>query len=336
MKRKKRTVSLLILTMIFLTEISVQAFGAQKLKEVVITVENDFKVGERLTENDVEVTTRSDRYSVGDIEIMNEIDVWGCSDTPEIEVTLEAEDGYYFSVVKSTINVKGGTYISGTKKGATTIILKIKLPSLREQMGEIREAHWSSQTTGSWSETFNAGYYELRLYRDGRSVGDYQNTVGTSFDFAPMMTRAGTYSYRVRGVNAQDNGKKSDWREADGSVYVDEATAQQFRSLYGTPVPEGVTEPGQLVNQQNQQYGWILDHVGWWYCNGDGSYTTSNWQMIDGKWYFFDSKGYMVTGWIDWSGKSYYCMPESGDMLVNAMVPDGSGRRVDSTGAWIQ
>ena len=58
--------------------------------------------------------------------------------------------------------------------------------------------------------------------------------------------------------------------------------------------------------------------------------------MIDGKWYFFDSKGYMVTGWIDWSGKSYYCMPESGDMLVNAMVPDGSGRRVDSTGAWIQ
>ena len=44
----------------------------------------------------------------------------------------------------------------------------------------------------------------------------------------------------------------------------------------------------------------------------------------------------MVTGWIEWNGKSYYCNQENGDMLVSAMVPDGSGRRVDSSGAWIQ
>ena len=44
----------------------------------------------------------------------------------------------------------------------------------------------------------------------------------------------------------------------------------------------------------------------------------------------------MVTGWIDWNGKSYYCDPESGAMLTNTIVPDGLGLRVDSSGALIE
>ena len=50
----------------------------------------------------------------------------------------------------------------------------------------------------------------------------------------------------------------------------------------------------------------------------------------------FDSTGYMATGWIQWNGKYYSCRPVDGDRLVDTVVPDGSGRRVDSTGAWIQ
>ena len=84
------------------------------------------------------------------------------------------------------------------------------------------------------------------------------------------------------------------------------------------------------------QYGWILDKAGWWYRGGDGSYTVNDWQLIDGKWYYFNSSGYMVTGWIQWNGKSYYCDSVNGDMQVSKMIEDGSGRRVDSTGAWIQ
>ena len=81
---------------------------------------------------------------------------------------------------------------------------------------------------------------------------------------------------------------------------------------------------------------WQRDSVGWWYKNSNGSYPKNDWQQIDGKWYYFDSVGYMVTGWIEWNGKYYYCRPVDGDMLVDTVVPDGSGRRVDSAGAWIQ
>lgn len=60
--------------------------------------------------------------------------------------------------------------------------------------------------------------------------------------------------------------------------------------------------------------GWIQEKSGkrrWWYRNADGSYTKSGWQMIDGLWYFFDSEGWMRTGWLDWKGARYYLQPES-------------------------
>lgn len=336
MGRVKKTAGLLAFILLFVTGLSMQALAAKKLTEITITVENDFKVGSHCSASDVEVTTKSAKYSVSDIEIMNEIDDWGDNDVPVIEVTLDAEEGYYFSLAKSSIRVYGGTYISGTKQGTTSVTLKIQLPSLRGQVGELEKANWTSQTVGSWSETYNVGYYEVRLFRDGKITGEIQKVTGTSFDFAPMMTYPGTYSYRVRAVNAQDNTQGSEWREAEGRSYIDEKTAAEFKNQYASPTFSNASEPGETANQKNQQWGWHLDDGGWWYHNGNGSYTTNDWQLIDGEWYFFDSRGYMVTGWIQWKGQSYYCMPENGEMLVSAIVPDGSGRRVDSTGAWIK
>ena len=50
---------------------------------------------------------------------------------------------------------------------------------------------------------------------------------------------------------------------------------------------------------------WLQDEVGWWYKQSDGSYTKADWEKIDGKWYYFDYKGYMCTGWIQVNGKDY-------------------------------
>lgn len=42
---------------------------------------------------------------------------------------------------------------------------------------------------------------------------------------------------------------------------------------------------------------WKQDEAGkrWWYENADGSYTRSGWQVIDGKWYYFDAEGWMLS-----------------------------------------
>ena len=84
--------------------------------------------------------------------------------------------------------------------------------------------------------------------------------------------------------------------------------------------------------------GWYTDAQDrqTYYLEPETGSLATGWKNITNKWYYFNSSGYMVTGWIQWNGKSYYCDPVNGDMQVSKMIEDGSGRRVDSTGAWIQ
>ncbi|MCI8887160.1 MAG: cell wall-binding protein [Hungatella sp.] len=340
MKIGKQPLAVIFLAAVWGLAVPSQAFGAVAIPRVVLDVESDIKVGDSYSADDIEVTPEKDCYTVEEIRVLNEDEEfwWKETDIPKISVTLRAEDGYYFSLARGDIEIKGGTYVSGRKEDSYTLVLTILLPSMREYLGELSGAKWSSYKDGAWEEAVNAGSYEVRLYRDGKSVGGIQKVVEPQIDFGSLMGREGTYSFQVRAVNGQNRDKKTDWLEAEATSYVDKTLAEQLRIQYGNVIPDYITEPSQMnqIFYAPDQYGWIHDNGGWWYRNPDNSYTTSNWQLIDGKWYYFNSVGYMVTGWIDWEEKSYYCDPVDGHMLVNTMIPDGSGLRVDSTGAWIQ
>ena len=68
---------------------------------------------------------------------------------------------------------------------------------------------------------------------------------------------------------------------------------------------------------------WIKSADGrWWYCHADGSYTTSDWELIDDEWYYFDAEGWMYVGWLPWGGAWYY-LSEWHDGLYGHMVHDG-------------
>ncbi len=336
MIKRKRLLKVVLFLLCLTMSMGWQAYAAEKLTDISIKVTNEFRIGERCSENDVTVETQNSKYYVEEVEILNEIDVWGNTDVPRIEVTLRAESGYFFSVNRADVTVKDAKYVNKRQgKDAYTLILIVQTDSLTGQVGEITYAGWESQTVAGWNKAYNTGYYEVSLYRNGSKTGSTQRVQENQYDFAPLMRRAGDYTYKVRAVNVKDSSEKSQWYEVWAVTTVDEAAAEQFRARYGNQIPEGVTEPGQIGSRQELTYGWIEDSAGWWYRNPDGGYTTDSWQLIDDKWYYFNSKGYMVTGWIDWKGKSYYCRPGSGDMLTNAVVPDGSGRRVDSSGAWI-
>ena len=54
---------------------------------------------------------------------------------------------------------------------------------------------------------------------------------------------------------------------------------------------------------------WRHNQYGWWYDYGDGTYPRSQFLMIDGQTYYFNSYGYMVTGWLLNEGKWYYMLP---------------------------
>lgn len=305
--RMKKMAAALICAALMSTMTGMTALAAveNKISSVTLTVEAEMEVGDDIQAQELEVTPKSDRYSVGDYEFLNDGFTWSEEDVPSVKVNVFAEDGYKFTVTKDKIILKGAELVDYKREDDShTLVITMKLPPLAEQTSTIERADWSSLTGVSWTQSFGAGSYELKLYREGKSVGSTKTITGTSYDFSSAMTKAGTYYFKVRPVNRIKPENKGEWVESS-TKYIDADTAA------------AIYQRGSVSGE------WIQDQTGWWYRNLDGSYTASNWQQIDGAWYFFNENGYMATGWIDWNGARYYCDQVSGKMLADTTTPDG-------------
>lgn len=62
---------------------------------------------------------------------------------------------------------------------------------------------------------------------------------------------------------------------------------------------------------------WRQQGDAWWYQNDDGNYPSNGWQWIDGKSYYFDSRGYCLTDTVTPDG---YTVDASGAWIVNGVV----------------
>ena len=107
-------------------------------------------------------------------------------------------------------------------------------------------------------------------------------------------------------VDADGNYPASKWLKIDGYWYYFDASGYMAANEWiggwwldadGTCTYSGVAT-------------WANDSSGWWYEDTTGWYAKSEWQKIDGNWYYFDGSGYMVTnqyvdGW--WCGADGVC-----------------------------
>ena len=59
---------------------------------------------------------------------------------------------------------------------------------------------------------------------------------------------------------------------------------------------------------------WEQTAAGWRLMISSGSYAEGQWALVNGKWYLFDERGYMVSGWKKANGMWYYLDPVNGDM----------------------
>ena len=81
-----------------------------------------------------------------------------------------------------------------------------------------------------------------------------------------------------------------------------------------------------LVETPKYSPGWNQDANGWWYADTDHSYVTSAWKIINGHKYRFNKDGYALTNWQEIDGKWYYFEPRTGHPLECALyVTDRSG-----------
>lgn len=297
-----------------------QAASREKITSVNLTVTSEMSVGEDRDLAEIEIETRSDKYTVDDYEILNEGFEWEETDVPRIMVTLTAADNYYFSLRSSDVHLDGATYVKAVRQSgmdSTVLLITMDLPSMASRLGELEQVSLDEYGNASWSQAEGAGYYEVCVIRNATIVGGTQTVEGTSLNVGNLMTVPSNYTVKVRPVNKSDWNIKGRWVKSD-SVYIDGLRAKEFKE-------NGGVAAGQ----------WLQDAQGWWFRNSDGSYTTENWQLIGGKWYYFDANGYMEANqWILTNGLYYY-VGQDGAMLTDTYVP-GTQYYVDSTGKWVE
>ena len=80
-------------------------------------------------------------------------------------------------------------------------------------------------------------------------------------------------------------------------------------------IDDDYVDASGVWNPKMKRPRWIKSGSKWWYRHSDGSYTKSNWETINGKKYYFDGSGWMVTGWKKLSNKWYY-LDSNGAMVI--------------------
>ena len=330
--RRERKTSLFVIAalgVLVLGVTPVYAASRTKISNIRLEVKDQLQPGSVLDEEEeLEITTSSNQYSVDEWEVQNEGFTWGLEDVPEIEVTLITEDDYYFSVSKDKVKVKGAeaTVSSVKKEDAQELHITLKLKPMSQRVGAIEYAYLNG-TNATWAAAEGAATYEVTLYRNDKTVGTKQYTTETALDFGIALNREGEYYYRVRGI-----GSDSTWT---GSYTESPSLYRSKEEVAAALAGGGESASAEQGGQETQgtQGRWVQTGNGWRFFKTDGTQQYNDWLLINGKWYFFQEDGLMKTGWVNWKDTAYYLGPD-GDMWVNRDTPDG--HFVNESGAAIR
>ena len=171
----------------------------------------------------IEIESSSNRYSVDGYEILNEGFYWTEDMTPEIRITLTADDDYYFTALtKDKVTLKGGAEFkkSTRQQSSSVLLLDVTLSSLQNSLKDMEGITLSDNGIATWPAISTAGSYEVRVYREGKIVGTSLETNTNSANCRERMMKPNeTYMVKVRAVNKYDPTVKGDWTESN-SVYI--------------------------------------------------------------------------------------------------------------------
>lgn len=222
--------------------------------------------------------TTSGHYTITSSSFLNECDTWDKSQTPRIKLQLTANDGYAFDALSSSdITVTGNARkiekIARENNGKNLNLI-ISFTNLNNYMGAPTGLRWSTSGVALWNPVSQADCYEVTLYRSSARVGQTQTIYGTSCDFSnKLASQASSYTFQVRAKDSSSNTLKSEWAVS----------------------PEYKVSPQIAQALKNQKLGWKQNDRGWYYYYLDGSYPQNGWAEIEGKFYYFDTEGYMLT-----------------------------------------
>ena len=197
---------------------------------------------------------------------------------------------------------------------------------------------WS---TSKWIQSGNRWWY--RHYDGTCTTNDFEVIENQTYYFD-------TSGYMVTGW--QKINDKFYYFNASGAMVKNTWVGNYYLGSDGIMLTNTFTPDGYYVDANGvwSTSKWIQSGNRWWYRHYDGTYTTNDFEVIGNQTYYFDSNGYMLTGWQKIKGNYYffntsgamvtnawvgnYYLGSDGIMLTNTTTPDG--HHVGADGAWMQ
>ena len=160
---------------------------------------------------------------------------------------------------------------------------------------------------------------------------------GTAFDFY-FNDNLGAYNYKSNGKERVEDFKAvgeigkslglewgGDWKSPIDKPHFQlpdwGSTTAKIRELYKTP--DEFRKTWEVYVK-----GWNKDHNGFWYADSEKSFIASQWAVINNRKYYFNSDGYAVTNWQEIDGFWYYFEPTKGhDYECALYVTDKDGKQ---------
>ena len=133
----------------------------------------------------------------------------------------------------------------------------------------------------------------------GRFLGIYH--VGYIYEVS------GNYIYTVEGNTNGSLTPLDKWSKTESVVPNGGGVFFKKYDITNKDIYFYYAAPDYSIIEQRPKYipGWNSDENGWWYADTDHSYLAATWADINHARYYFDAKGYAVTGMQDIGGKRY-------------------------------
>ncbi|MBQ7535208.1 MAG: cell wall-binding protein [Stomatobaculum sp.] len=344
MKKMKWLVSAALVSAMMMA-MAGSAFAAKNEDPITgVEIDLDYELTTGLTKDDIKVdcnTSGIDSVSITSVTNTN----YGKRPQVTIKVKADTSDGYYFDKEDSSeirqdgfwsISGSEAEFKSGKRTSNSTATVTVQLPKIggddRSTL-TVENVAWEGDSgVVTWDKPDDADSYTVRLYRN-----DSRKTVVTTqneyYDFSSLIKQYGTGSYYVGVKGKASQYSAEDWTDSEEFEVTDDNINSVTGGYYGGG-------SGSSSNPTGGSSGgaWLTDSNGRWYINADRSYTVSNWQQIDGYWFYFDERGYVKTGWLQSpaSGLWYYLSPDQeplGHMVTNSYIGQ---YYVNADGVWQQ
>lgn len=151
----------------------------------------------------------------------------------------------------------------------------------------------------------------------------------------PIGTYKGNHAMVIVGYDSNTLKIANSWgNTGDNGYYYLDINSSIIRELWVLEDEKNVNRPKKL----KYTVGWNKDSKGWWYSEDGMDYYKSDWKMIKGNWFRFDSEGYAYQNcWFKYDkDNKWYYFDDNCYMVTDKWILDNNKwYRLDSNGAML-